>query len=155
MRSLDHLRELLRIADEDHVARARRHRERVGERDLPGLVDEEVVERPVVRRVGEEPRRARGDVAVDDVVVVRDVLDVLALVVRLRVAAARLLLADEGRVDRVEHVVDRLVALRRDADGLAGSDERRDQPADRPRLARAGRALDDEVAAVEREHELA
>ena len=74
-----HLRELLRIADEDDVARARRHRERVGERHLPGLVDEEIVERALVVGIGEKPRGARRDVAVDDVVVVRDVLDVARL----------------------------------------------------------------------------
>ncbi len=44
MRALDHLRELLRVADEHDVARRGRHRERVGERDLTRLVDEEVVE---------------------------------------------------------------------------------------------------------------
>ena len=45
VRALEHLGELLRVADEDDVARAGAHRERVGERDLAGLVDEQVVER--------------------------------------------------------------------------------------------------------------
>ena len=62
MRSLDHLRELLRVADEHDVARGGAHRERVGERDLPGLVDEEVVEAssraPRARRA--RPCRRRG-----------------------------------------------------------------------------------------------
>ena len=53
-----HLRELLRVADEHDVPRARPHRERVGERDLAGLVDEEVVERRVVGVAREVPRRA-------------------------------------------------------------------------------------------------
>ena len=59
MRALDHLRELLRIADEDYVARARPHRERVGERHLPRLVDEEVVDRALVVGIGDEPRRVQ------------------------------------------------------------------------------------------------
>ena len=89
-----------------------------------------------------------------------DVLDARARVVRLRVAAARLLQPVEaepelGRrlLDRVEQVVDRLVARRGDADALAARDQVGDQPPRRPRLPRAGRPLDHEVAAVEREHE--
>ena len=55
VRALDHLVELLRVADEHDVPRRRAHRERVGERNLPGLVDEEVVERGVVLGPREEP----------------------------------------------------------------------------------------------------
>ena len=64
VRALDHLVELLRVADEHEVARAGAHRERVGERHLAGLVDEEVVERAVVLVAGEEPGGAGGEVAV-------------------------------------------------------------------------------------------
>ncbi len=161
VRPLDHLVELLRIADEDDVPRRRPHRERVGERDLPGLVDEEVVERAVVVGIGEEPGGAGGEVAVDALGRCLDALDVRARVLRLGVAGARLLQPavvepelGGGVLDRVEQVVDRLVARRGDADALAVRHQVRDQPAGRPRLPRAGRPLDDEVALVEREHEL-
>ena len=62
-----------------------------------------------------------------------DVLDVVALVERLGVAAARLLQPLErrrpGRLDLVEQLVDRLVARRRDADRLPARDQVGDQPA--------------------------
>ena len=48
VRSLDHLVELLRVADEHEVPGGGAHRERVGEGHLAGLVDEEVVEPGVV-----------------------------------------------------------------------------------------------------------
>ncbi len=61
------LRELHRVAEQHERARRRAHRERVRERDLAGLVDEEVVERAVelapartatpCRRAGGPPRR--------------------------------------------------------------------------------------------------
>ena len=53
------LRELLRVAEQDDVAGAGPERERVGERDLPGLVDEERVDdaRPCPR--GRRARRCR------------------------------------------------------------------------------------------------
>ena len=58
MRALRDLGELQRIAEQDHVARGRAHRQRVGERHLPGLVDHERVdERAAVEvPVREEPR---------------------------------------------------------------------------------------------------
>ena len=45
VRALRDLRQLVRVAEEDEVARARPGRERVGERELTGLVDEEHVDR--------------------------------------------------------------------------------------------------------------
>ena len=75
VRPLDHLVELLRVADEHEVPRGRAHRERVGERDLAGLVDEEVVERAVVLGAREEPGGAGGEVAVGARDRVVDVLD--------------------------------------------------------------------------------
>ena len=87
-------------------------------------------------------------------------VDPVALVERLRVAAARLLAAAERRAllgapppRPREQVVDRLVARRGDADALARAEQCDDQPRRRPRLAGAGRALDEEMAAVEREQE--
>ena len=61
---LPDLRELLGVAEQDQVARARAHRERVGERDLAGLVDEEVVERAVQLLAAEQPRRPGHEVVV-------------------------------------------------------------------------------------------
>ena len=45
--------------------------------------------------------------------------------------------------------MDRLVALRGDRDPLPARDQVRDEPRARPRLARAGRALDEEVRALD------
>ena len=53
-------------------------------------------------------------------------------------------------VDLVEQVVDRLVARGRDADAPAAADEIDHEPGARPRLAGAGRPLDEEIARVER-----
>ena len=55
MRALEHLTELERVAEEDEVPRACSHGERVRERDLAALVDEQVVELPVEARIREEP----------------------------------------------------------------------------------------------------
>ena len=44
MKRLRHLRQLERVAEEDEVARGRAGGEGVGERQLAGLVDHEVVE---------------------------------------------------------------------------------------------------------------
>ena len=160
VRALQHLAELLRVADEHDVVRAGRHRAGVGERDLAGLVDEEVVEPPVELGVGEEPGRAAEQLRVRGLLVLVDVLDLRAGVLRLGVAAARLLHPVEGepelgraRLDLGQELVDRPVARRGDADRLARGEQAGDQPARRPRLARAGRALDHEVAPVEREQQ--
>ena len=62
VRRLRHLRQLQRVAEQDQVARRRAGGERVGERELAGLVDHEVVElarrslgREQPRRAGDEP----------------------------------------------------------------------------------------------------
>ena len=156
VRPLDDLVELLRVADEHDVPRRRAHRERVRERNLPGLVDEEVVERGVVLGPREEPGGARGEVAAGARRRVLDARDVRALVLRLGIAAARFLEAAElepglgGRaLDGVEQVVDRLVARRGDPDALAVGDQMSDQMPRRPCLSRARRPLDDEVPPVE------
>ena len=60
VRALQHLAELLRVADEHGVARAGRHRARVGERDLARLVDDERVDPGGLHVVArEQPGRAR------------------------------------------------------------------------------------------------
>jgi len=56
MRALRHLGELERIAEQDDVAaRGRTHRERVGQRHLPGLVDHERVDGAVEILVAKSP----------------------------------------------------------------------------------------------------
>ena len=55
MDALRDLRELDRVAEQDERARAGAEREGVGERRLPCLVDEQVVERPVERPARQEP----------------------------------------------------------------------------------------------------
>ena len=58
MRALRHLRQLVRVAEQDEVPRRRPHRERVGERELAALVDEQRVDVPVDVLAREEERRA-------------------------------------------------------------------------------------------------
>ena len=63
VRALRHLRQLIRVAEQDERASGRSRREDVGERELPRLVDEQDVERPlgrveVDRRPRQRPARA-------------------------------------------------------------------------------------------------
>ena len=58
MRALRDLRELQRIAQQDDVARRRPHGERVGQRDLAGLVDHQRVDTAVQVLPREQPRGA-------------------------------------------------------------------------------------------------
>ena len=54
---LRHLRQLLRIAEQDHVRRRDRRRQRVGQTELTRLVDHQHVDRVVTHRLaGEQPR---------------------------------------------------------------------------------------------------
>ena len=62
MDPLRDLGELERVAEQDERPRRGAHRERVGERDLAGLVDEEVVERLVELLVREQPGGAGDEV---------------------------------------------------------------------------------------------
>ena len=162
VRALRHLGELQRVAEQDDVARRRPDRERVRERHLARLVDEEVVDGAVELGPREQPRRPREQphLRVGEVGELARALDPRAREDRLR-APGRLLQPLE---------VDALRSRPRARPRRAGcgspcgwSRSRRracprrsrcdDQPRARPRLARAGRPLDDEVAAVEVEHE--
>ena len=58
MRALRHVRQLLRIAEQDDVARGGADGNRIRERRLAGLVDEQIIERLVECRAREQPRRA-------------------------------------------------------------------------------------------------
>ena len=59
--ALDRLGELHLIADQHDVLRADTHRDHVGEADLPGFVDEKVVERLIELGSREQPRRSRNE----------------------------------------------------------------------------------------------
>ena len=161
---LGDLRELKRIAQEDQVAGRRAHRQRVGERDLAGLVDDEVVERAVQVWPREEPGRSGEELDVAartrERRVVRVALDELAVVLGLGVPGRRLLEPLEAharvpgdRLDLVEQVVDGLVALRGDPDPLAAGQQVHDDPGAGPGLAGPGRALEEQIARVEAERE--
>ena len=127
MRALRHLRQLVRVAEEDELARGRPDGERVGERELPGLVHEERVDRPVELVAGEEPRRPGDELelrvehrvvrlgAVDEPPLEASALLVTALLPAAE-AVARL---DRGGLDLLEELMDRLVAERSHADALA------------------------------------
>ena len=150
MRPLGDLRELVRVAEQDHVASRRRHRERVRERDLACLVDEQVVERaatissreepggasrssPSGRRKSSllEPARRNGPIAA---------ARLLHPPTRMRPPPARCL-------DLLARGCGSLGGLRRDADSLAGArDPRSGAPS---RSCRARRTLDEEVAPVD------
>ena len=129
LRALRDLRELVRVAEEDEVARRVTDRERVGERDLARLVHEERVEEAVEVRRTKSQRRARDELElrVEQVLPAVRGVDEAALEARLLVSARRLLAAVEREallarlaLDLAEELVDRLVAERGDADALAG-----------------------------------
>ena len=163
LRALRDLRELVRVAEEDDVARRVPDRDHVGERDLPRLVDDQRVEEALELLPHEEPRRAGDELQLllEQVAPVVGGIDEVALEARVLVSLGRLLAPDEREallarlaLDLGEQLVDRLVAERRDADAPARAHERDRRLRALPRLARAGRALDEEVAAVERERGL-
>ena len=167
VRSLSDLRQLVRVAEQHERASGRADREHVGEGELPRLVDEEHVERAfgrvdVDRLAGERPRGA-GDELVRrvgaDVRILRrlDRRDrrrrlLLVRLSRAAGAAEREALVVRLVLDRAEHVVDRLVAQRGDADPLAGLHQGDRHLRAAPRLPGAGRPLDEEVALPERAH---
>ena len=61
LRGLRDLRQLIRIAQQDDVPRARAERDGVGQRDLTALVDDQRVERAVELLAREEPARTRDE----------------------------------------------------------------------------------------------
>ena len=162
MRALRDLRELVRVAEQDEVARRRADRERVRERDLPALVDEQRVDVLVELLAREEERRAGKELElrVEHLIVLRrrcrrtaprtgsaSLLALLPPPERVALLVRRLL-------EVLEELVDRLVAERRDPDPLASLHQRDRHPRPVPRLPRAGRALHEEVAPVEAERGL-
>ena len=77
MRPLAHLGQLLGVAEQDDVPSGGREGERVGERDLTRLVDEQVVEALIGAVEAVVPSSAGGEVelGVEDLVVVVDRAD--------------------------------------------------------------------------------
>ena len=157
---LRHLRKLHRVTEQDERPRGRAERERVRERDLPGLVDEEVIERPVELGPAEEPGRAGDELhlRVGEARVAPRRRDEAAGEDRV-IPARRLLQPAEldaclgsDFFDLAEQVVDRLVARRGDADPLATRAGARS--AARPSTSCPTRAaLHEEVAALDLVHE--
>ena len=152
--------QLERVAEQDQVPRRGSGRERVGERELARFVDHEVVER-VIELLGRvQPRRAGDEVvaAVEALVVVGDVHDLAAVGHAAgRVLGSRLPRAPERQLARRrrplglgQQVVDRPMAERRHAHAMPVRDQVDDQACTGIRLAGARRALDEQVAAVER-----
>ena len=151
MDALRHLGELERIAEQDEPLGRGAAGDRVGEAVLAGLVDHERVELAVELLAREQPRRSRDelDLGIEHVVEVSR-LHVLALVLVAVLDAAEVEpLLGRRLLDRVEQVVDHLVALRRDPDLPPLPQEMRDQARAAVGLARPGRPLHDEVRALE------
>jgi hypothetical protein len=162
VRALAHVRELLRIAEQDDGPRALCHRQRVGQRDLTGLVDEEDVDLLAHVFTGPQPRCAReqpnlvrrcgdGGGVVDD-------LDAVAAHGGVRLGVA-LLAAEEcdaglvgGSLDLFEELGDGLVRRGRHADPEAAVHQVDGEPTAGVRLAGSRRALDEECRRLERRH---
>ena len=166
MDRLRDLRQLKRIPEDDQVAGRGPAGERVRQRHLAGLVDDEVIEGAIPVLAGEEPRRARDHPVVametrrDVLEVVHPVVALVGAVGRRRGDLARHAQAEPALVGRGEHlaheVVDGLVALGHEPDALPGGDQLGHHPAAEPGLPGAGRALHHQVALLEvpREAEL-
>ena len=117
MDALRHLGELERIAEQDEPPGRGAAGDRVGEAVLAGFVDHKRVELAVELLAREQPRRAREELNLGiEHVAELSRLHVLALEWRAVLDAAELQpLLGRRFLDRVEEVVDHLVALRRDA----------------------------------------
>ena len=148
--ALRHLRELERVSEENDAAGCRAAGERVGEGELARLVDEQRVERSVHLLARVHPRRSGDEERVR--VVVAALLHVSGLLERVVAAldAAEVeAFLRSGALDLVDERADDLVALRDDPDPASLPDQVRDQSGAAVGLAGAGRALDDEVGALE------
>ena len=157
--ALHRLRELLRITQQHQALRCVRDREHVGQRQLPGLVDDQDVDGLGESRAGEQPGRAG-----DDVDRCRRARPRRPSAIRCtgcparRTARARLPSARcRGRRrsrpprldDRAEQVADDLVAEPGDADPLSLGHQPKDHARAGPGLAGAGRPLHRQHVAVE------
>ncbi len=117
MRALDGLCELHLVADQHNISGANAHGDDVGQADLPGFIDEQIVETLVHLRSGKEPSRPRdqAESAIGGAFVVRRVLDggaaldVLILARGLLHASEPHALPVRRRLDTRQQVVDGLV----------------------------------------------
>ena len=73
---LTDLRELGWVAEQHHIFGAGRNRERVGERDLSGLVDEQIVELTGQLLAREQPARSAGELIIVAVRTLRSCLPI-------------------------------------------------------------------------------
>ena len=164
MHALRDLRELEGIAQQDHVAGGRAHRQCVRERDLAGLVDHQVVQLAVQILMREEPGGSGEELDVGPGIregrILGVALDELAVVLGFQITGRRLLEPLEAHVgvpgdllDLGEQIVDGLVAAGRDADAPAVREQVDDDARAGPRLARPGWALEEEVTGVQPERE--
>ena len=159
MDPLRDLPELLRVAEQDDVACACPERECVGERHLPGLVDEERVDDAFHVLACEQPGGSREQqdvfVRLREVRLVPGGRHERPLVgVALLQPAERDAFVLCGLLDLGDEVVDRLVARRGDADPPTDLIRSDDQPCAGVGLPRSGRPLDHEVPAGEAGDEL-
>ena len=154
------LLELPGVAQEDQAARGLRHKGRVRQGELPGLVDEQHVHgarhlgtAPEPGRSGREADGSVGQARANVVVAVRggDLGSGAAVVL------VRLLKGRDGEAHGAsrparlfQQVADHLVAGGGDPDPLARLKEREDHARARERLPRAGRTLDGKHRAIER-----
>src|SRR5262245_48469159 len=129
MRALRDLRELVRIAEQNDVAGRRSDGDRVCERDLAGLVEEQRVQMSVEVLAREQERGAgeQLELLVEHRLVRVRAVDELVLVASVRIAA-RLLAAlereallERGVAHIYEELVDRPVAQRCDAAPLSAA----------------------------------
>ena len=159
MDALPHLRQLLRIAEQHEVARGSAHRDRVGQRHLARFVDEQVVEPadpcPRARTATRCRRRARRLPASHASLLVGVLVDEPAA--ECVVVAAHFLrpderdcLRDRERSTSCSRLLMALWLFAVTPTRLPGAMQRHDQPRAGPGLARAGRTLDEQVAAIER-----
>ena len=138
-----------------------RHREDIGQRHLAGLVDEQDVDGAAARSRRPQPRRATHDVdlvrrasppiSASSSSVATDAVDLRPSGLPRVRRAMRTVDALVPRPHAMIHeVADDLVAVRGDADTLAGGHEGHDHPRPGERLSRARRSLDGERRVVER-----
>ena len=159
MRSLERLVELLRVAEQDEVTSRRGDGDRVGERQLPRLVDHEDVDRRGELGPRPQPGGSADDVhlagseRIEKVPVISVWLGRVggAIAVRVRLLADRDrdLVGGRPRCDRVEQVADDAMAVGSDADLPAEPDQLDDDLRAEIGLARARRALDGQAVAVQ------
>lgn len=160
VRGLGHLGQLQRVAQQHHVGGRSRSDDRVGQRQLPGFVDQQDVDARVVARhvvAGKQPGGSGDQVEVRvRAVLVRprvfDVGDRLLDVVRDLLhcsQAVELAFLLEQRHGLSKQVVDGVVAHRGDAHSLAVTDQGEDEVGSAVGLAGSGRPLDGHEAVVE------